>query len=127
MPILRALVPPPARNIAHVSRDVHFPPPPHGNSGFLTKCIKISGDDFFGVSFDETAENNLFSHVLLELSFVIVVTRILRFLLKPLHQPRIVSEILVSISPSGFFQLILCFCGLTPCGDTGNSRKRNND
>ncbi|KAI3410806.1 Na_H_Exchanger domain-containing protein [Psidium guajava] len=102
MPILKVLMPPPAMNIAHVSRDVHLPPPSHGNSGFLTKCVKTSRDDLFGVSFDETAENNLFSHVLLEVSLVIVVTRVIRFLLKPLRQPRIVSEILggVIVGPS---------------------------
>lgn len=123
MPTLKVLMPPPAMNIAHVSRAVDVPPPSHGDSGFLIKCIKTTSDDLFGVSFDDTAKNNLFSHVLLEVSFVIVVTRIIRFLLKPLRQPRIVSEILVSISPSGFFQLILCSCDLTPCGDNGNSRK----
>lgn len=36
------------------------------------------------------------------MSFVIVVTRLLRLLLRPLRQPRIVSEILVS-----FFFLIV--------------------
>ncbi|XP_030464242.1 cation/H(+) antiporter 24-like [Syzygium oleosum] len=102
MRTLKVLMPPPAMNIAHVSRAVHVPPPSHGDSGFLIKCVKTTSDDLFGISFDDTAENNLFSHVLLEVSFVIVVTRIIRFLLKPLRQPRIVSEILggVLVGPS---------------------------
>ncbi|KAL3752481.1 hypothetical protein ACJRO7_013179 [Eucalyptus globulus] len=101
MPIRKVLMPPPAMNIAHVSRDVQVPPTP-ANSGFRTEYTKPSSDDFFGVSFDDTAENNLLSHVLLEVSFVIVVTRVIRFLLKPLRQPRIVSEILggVLVGPS---------------------------
>ncbi|KAF8018757.1 hypothetical protein BT93_H3610 [Corymbia citriodora subsp. variegata] len=95
-------MPPPAANISHVSLDVHVSPPSPGNSGFQTKCVKPTRDGFFGISFDDTAQNNLFSHVLLEVSFVIVVTRIIRFLLKPLRQPRIVSEILggVLVGPS---------------------------
>lgn len=39
-----------------------------------------------------------FSHMLLEVSMVIIITRLVHYVLKPLKQPRIVSEILVSFS-----------------------------
>lgn len=45
-----------------------------------------------------------FPLLLLEVSMVIVITRIVRFALKPLKQPRIVSEIIVS-----FFFFFLIF------------------
>lgn len=50
----------------------------------------------FGIFYGENPLDDFFPLFLLEMSFVIVVTRLLRLLLKPLKQPRIVCEILVS-------------------------------
>ena len=50
----------------------------------------------FGIFYGDNPLSYSFPLVLLEISFVVIATRIVRFVLKPLRQPRIVSEILVS-------------------------------
>ncbi|KAH7542770.1 hypothetical protein FEM48_Zijuj02G0110200 [Ziziphus jujuba var. spinosa] len=59
-------------------------------------------DSPFGIFYGENPLNDFFPLFLLEMSFVIVVTRLLRLLLRPLRQPRIVCEILggIIIGPS---------------------------
>jgi hypothetical protein len=62
---------------------------------FIT-CHRTHQSHPFGVFYGENPLNYAFTLLLLEITLLIVLTRIIRFLLKPLKQPRIVSEILVS-------------------------------
>ncbi|KAA8549463.1 hypothetical protein F0562_001147 [Nyssa sinensis] len=57
----------------------------------------------FGIFYGENPLNFSFSLMLLEVSIVILITHVVRFLLKPLKQPRIVSEVIggLIIGPSG--------------------------
>ncbi|KAJ9556865.1 hypothetical protein OSB04_011479 [Centaurea solstitialis] len=66
-------------------------------------CTHIHDRHSFGVFINgEVPHESSFSLVLLELSFVLIVTQIIRHLLKPLKQPRIISEILggIVVGPS---------------------------
>lgn len=60
-------------------------------------CQKTQHNHPFGVFYGENPLSYSFPLVLLEISFVLLATRLVRFVLKPLRQPRIVSEILVSL------------------------------
>lgn len=59
-------------------------------------CSRIHEKHPFGIFiYGENPQELSFSLVLLELSLVLVLTHIIRHLLKPLKQPRVISEILV--------------------------------
>lgn len=62
----------------------------------LIKCRPAAGSHPLALYVGESPLKTPFTLVLLEILLVIVATRIVRFLLKPLRQPRIVSEIIVS-------------------------------
>lgn len=55
----------------------------------------------FGVFYGENPLHSSFPLLLLEVSLVILISRLVRFLLKPLKQPRVVSDVIVrSLSSS---------------------------
>ena len=58
-------------------------------------CQKTQHSHPFGVFYGENPLSYSFPLVLLEISFVLLATRLVRFILKPLRQPKIVSEIIV--------------------------------
>ncbi|XP_027111945.1 cation/H(+) antiporter 24-like [Coffea arabica] len=60
-------------------------------------CRHIRGSHSFGVFYGENPLQYSVPIMLLEVSMLMVITRILRFILKPLRQPRVVSEILAGI------------------------------
>nr|XP_004296048.2 PREDICTED: cation/H(+) antiporter 24 [Fragaria vesca subsp. vesca] len=68
----------------------------------LIKCRPAAGSHPLALYVGESPLKTPFTLVLLEILLVIVATRIVRFLLKPLRQPRIVSEIIggIFIGPS---------------------------
>ncbi|XP_059663579.1 cation/H(+) antiporter 24-like [Cornus florida] len=57
-------------------------------------CRRTHHSHPFGIFYGENPLDFSFPLMLMEISLVILITRILRFLLKPLKQPRIVSEVL---------------------------------
>ncbi|GMN23531.1 hypothetical protein TIFTF001_000160 [Ficus carica] len=65
-------------------------------------CEKAQHNHPFGVFYGENPLSYSFPLVLLEISFVILATRLVRFILKPLRQPKIVSEIIggIIVGPS---------------------------
>ncbi|KVI11296.1 cation/H(+) antiporter 24-like [Cynara cardunculus var. scolymus] len=66
-------------------------------------CTHIHDKNPFGVFINgESPHESSFSLLLLELSLVLVVTHVIRHLLKPLKQPRVISEILggIVVGPS---------------------------
>lgn len=68
-------------------------------------CRNIKNDHSFGVFYGENPLKFSFPLILLEVSFVIVITHVVRFILKPLRQPKVISQIIVSF----FF---ICFITL---------------
>ncbi|KAM5583079.1 cation/H(+) antiporter 24 [Rosa sericea] len=68
----------------------------------LIKCRPAAGSHPLALYIGESPLKTPFTLVLLEILLVIFATRIVRFLLKPLRQPRIVSEIIggIFIGPS---------------------------
>ncbi|KAL3530940.1 hypothetical protein ACH5RR_010262 [Cinchona calisaya] len=60
-------------------------------------CRHIHGSHSFGIFYGDNPLEYPAPIMLLEISMLIMITRILRFLLKPLRQPRVVSEILGGI------------------------------
>ncbi|GAV58670.1 Na_H_Exchanger domain-containing protein [Cephalotus follicularis] len=73
-----------------------------GASLFPSICRKLHSPLPFGIFYRHDNLDHTFAVILLEIIFVILITRIIRFILKPLKQPRIVSEILggIFIGPS---------------------------
>ncbi|KAK9280651.1 hypothetical protein L1049_014348 [Liquidambar formosana] len=65
-------------------------------------CKRIHGNHPGGIFYGENPLQFSFTLMLLEIATVILITRAVRFLLKPLKQPRIVSEIIggIIIGPS---------------------------
>lgn len=60
-------------------------------------CTRIHEKHPFGVFlYGDAPDETTFALVLLELSFILVITHILHHLLKPFKQPKVISEILVS-------------------------------
>ena len=65
----------------------------------LVSCRSmISKNPTFGVFYGENPFEAPFSLLLLEMSLVILISRVVRLLLKPLRQPRVVSDVIVSFS-----------------------------
>ncbi|KAL3518009.1 hypothetical protein ACH5RR_020598 [Cinchona calisaya] len=60
-------------------------------------CRQIYGGHPFGIFYGDNPLQYSVPIMLLELSILMIITRILRFLLKPLRQPRVVPEILGGI------------------------------
>lgn len=61
-------------------------------------CTTIHEQHPFGVFiYGNNANETSFGLVLLELSLVLVITHIIHHLLKPFKQPRVISEIIVSL------------------------------
>lgn len=81
--------------VDNVSIDFNFVYPPA-----LISCGNYRPIPTLGFFFGDNPLKNPFTLLLLEVSFIILTTRVLRFLLKPLKQPRIVSEVIVSSSSS---------------------------
>lgn len=74
----------------------------------LVICRGIHPPHTFGIFSGENPLQFSFSLVLLEISTIIAITRLIRYLLKPLRQPRVISDLLVSRHLSLFsFQQIL--------------------
>ncbi|KAL7124717.1 hypothetical protein ABFS83_14G067400 [Erythranthe nasuta] len=66
------------------------------NSTYII-CRKIHNDHSYGIFYGLNPLDFSFPLVLLELSFLIVISRVIRFILKPLRQPKVVSEIIGGI------------------------------
>ncbi|XP_021810580.1 cation/H(+) antiporter 24 [Prunus avium] len=83
--------------VDNVSIDFNFVYPPA-----LISCGNYRPIPTLGFFFGDNPLKNPFTLLLLEVSFIILTTRVLRFLLKPLKQPRIVSEVIggMFIGPS---------------------------
>ncbi|KAM7522024.1 hypothetical protein LguiA_011926 [Lonicera macranthoides] len=79
--------------------------PPDFEDG-LVVCRKAHYAHPFGIFYGENPLEFSFPLILLEISIVIVITRILRYILKPLKQPRIVCHLLggIIIGPSALGQ-----------------------
>ncbi|XP_057772511.1 cation/H(+) antiporter 24 isoform X2 [Salvia miltiorrhiza] len=60
-------------------------------------CRKKFNDNLFGVFFGQNPLKSSFPLVLLELTFLICVSRVVRLLLKPFGQPKVISEIIGGI------------------------------
>lgn len=73
-------------------------------SRFPVTCRVINRTDrhLFGIFYGESPLHTSFTLVLLEIALVILISRAVRFILKPLKQPRVVSEIIggIIIGPS---------------------------
>ncbi|CAK9164148.1 unnamed protein product [Ilex paraguariensis] len=82
--------------------EVNLTEPPKLINEGLVICRPTQPSHPFGIFYGENPLDYTFPLVLLEISIVIFITHILRFLLKPLKQPRIVSEIIggIIIGPS---------------------------
>ncbi|KAH6814502.1 hypothetical protein C2S51_023520 [Perilla frutescens var. frutescens] len=63
----------------------------------LVICRTKHNDNLFGVFYGQNPLKSSFPLILLELSFLIIVSRVVRFLLKPLGQPKVISEIISGI------------------------------
>lgn len=74
---------------------VNLTEPPELIKKGLVICREVHYDHPFGVFYGQNPLDFSFPLFLLQISTLIAITRILRFLLKPLRQPNIVSEILV--------------------------------
>lgn len=61
-------------------------------------CEKIHSPHPLGIFYGENPFDYSFSLILFEIILIISISRIIRILLKPLRQPRIISDILVSYS-----------------------------
>ncbi len=64
----------------------------------VTACIKPMADTSNGVFQGDNPIRFALPLIIVQIIFVIVVTRLLGFLVKPLHQPRVIAEIVVSSS-----------------------------
>lgn len=62
----------------------------------LVICRAIHPPHTFGIFYGENPLQFSFPLVLLEISTIIAISRLIRYILKPLRQPRVISEILVS-------------------------------
>ncbi|XP_020550589.1 cation/H(+) antiporter 24 [Sesamum indicum] len=60
-------------------------------------CRAIRNDHAFGIFYGQNPLKYSFPLLLLELSSIIIISRVVRFLLKPLRQPKVVSEIIGGI------------------------------
>ncbi|KAL8525798.1 hypothetical protein ACS0TY_015152 [Phlomoides rotata] len=60
-------------------------------------CRSIKNDHSFGIYYGENPLKFSFPLLLLELSFLVVITRIVRLVLKPLRQPKVISQIIGGI------------------------------
>ncbi|CAL8160448.1 unnamed protein product [Prunus armeniaca] len=83
--------------VGNESIDFNFVYPPA-----LISCGNYRPIPTLGFFLGDNPMKNPFTLLLLEVSFIILTTRVLRFLLKPLKQPRIVSEVIggMVIGPS---------------------------
>lgn len=64
----------------------------------LVSCRNmVNKNPSFGVFYGENPLKAPFPLLLLEMSLVIVISRLVRLLLKPLKQPRVVSDVIVSL------------------------------
>lgn len=59
-------------------------------------CQRTNHNHPFGIFYGENPLSYSFPLILLEISFVVIATRLVRFVLTPLRQPKIVAEIIVS-------------------------------
>lgn len=65
---------------------------------FPLTCKRTHKTHTAGIFYGESPLHYSFTLIMLEVIFVVVTTWIVRFLLKPLKQPRVVSEIIVSFN-----------------------------
>jgi hypothetical protein len=65
----------------------------------VTACIKPMVVTSNGVFQGDNPVHFALPLIIVQIIFVIVVTRLLGLLVKPLHQPRVIAEIVVSSSP----------------------------
>ncbi|XP_065848277.1 cation/H(+) antiporter 24-like [Euphorbia lathyris] len=74
----------------------------HLNSKITTLCQKLDTPHSLGIFYRGNPLDYSFTIILLEIIFVILISRGLRFILKPLKQPRIVSDMIggLMIGPS---------------------------
>ncbi|KAF8394860.1 hypothetical protein HHK36_018797 [Tetracentron sinense] len=70
-----------------------FALPIHGRYN-MTRCRWAKRPHPFGIFYGENPLDFSFPLVLLQISVIVVITRAVRFLLKPLKQPRIISDII---------------------------------
>lgn len=68
-------------------------------------CLQIYRSHSFGIFNGDNPLEYSVPIMLLQLSVLMVITRTLRFILKPLRQPRVVSEILVSSYLSSYMYI----------------------
>lgn len=70
----------------------------HIHARFPLICRKYHRSHPLGIFFGESPLDSPFLLVLFEIVFIICSTSIIRFLLKPLKQPRVISQMIVSIT-----------------------------
>lgn len=68
-----------------------------------TVCTHTLGGTYPGVFSGRYSSEFSFSHLLMEVTVAVILTRTIHYLLKPLKQPRITSEILVCLYISSPF------------------------
>ena len=76
--------------------ELHAPSNVIQSPEMIFTCHSIQDSHPYGIFYGENPLNSSFTLFLLDISLVIVIIQILRFLLKPLKQPRIVAEIILS-------------------------------
>lgn len=72
-------------------------------------CRKAHSSHPLGIFYGDNPLNFSFSLIMLDLVIIILITQTLRFLLKPLRQPRVVSEIIVSFFLYFFCQVVYMY------------------
>lgn len=78
-----------------------------GTAALPLVCVRSHESHSFGIFYGQNPLMFSFNVILVDLILIILISRIVRLLLKPLIQPRIVSELIVSIFHRffGFFLL----------------------
>ncbi|KAH7550533.1 hypothetical protein JRO89_XS13G0211300 [Xanthoceras sorbifolium] len=91
------------QNIVHIAADYPYESVPEAiNPKYSKICRPTHKDHSLGIFYGENPLEYSFTVMLFEIVFVILTTWIVRFLLKPLKQPRVISEIIggIIIGPS---------------------------
>ncbi|XP_050112775.1 cation/H(+) antiporter 24-like isoform X2 [Malus sylvestris] len=78
----------------------------------IISCGKTRQTGFYSLLYGENPLKSSFTLLLLEFALIIVLTRILRVLLKPLKQPRMVSEVIIMAIP-GFTMMVISITTMT--------------
>jgi len=71
-------------------------------------CVKLMKTTSNGVWQGDNPMNFALPLLIVQICIVLFVTRTLAFLLKPLRQPRVIAEIIVSSFPANVFNFPMC-------------------